>query len=486
MISKVQKAVTQTTEIGCSAASIALILLLSACASFSGPSAPGDEAASDQNGSLVAEPFRDPNDRRQTRAIWSWAGRKPMPGEWNITLQDVDELVATVDAMRLNVILLAVYADGAAFFEPSRTRFPDPDERLVNQSGLSAHGYQDALTYLLAIRDQRRADDDASNDFEVHAWFAVNKGGLSEGGEPPRDFTEPYMLNALFPEFRLKTANYYLQNDSRYITYNTVALQQPKARDYIVNLIAGLAEDYAVDGVHLDHIRTGGICFNNEPLDYPGDAFDYPGCQADYERFTQQRYGQAYSLLTDTGGKDTLSDNEAGRRVAAWQQATVTSLVQQIRDEVKVVNPELIVSVASVRNNVQQNTSRQLVSGQVAWEWLDQGLIDAVFPTLYLTNRENIQRGYLAFYSAVENVDRRSLIFPGLITFNPDNEEEWWSDLVAEQVRAVLEPTAEQVPNTVPPARGVALFLDRRLTPEAIGLIGEGPFREPTQPYWGN
>lgn len=486
---------TQTIRIGYSATSLALILWLSACVNLNGTPAIDHDAAStepdsnEQTESMVADPgqpLTEVTDRRQTRAIWSWAGRKPMSGEVEITLRDVDELVAKVDAMRLNVVLLSVYADGTVFFEPSLTRFPDPKERLANQTDFSAYGYQDTLTYLLAIRNQRRADDNPSNDFEVHAWFAVNKGGLAVGGEPPKDLTEPYMLSALFPEFRLKTANYYLQNDPRYMAYDTVVLQQPKARDYIVNLMAGLVEDYAVDGVHLDHIRTGGICFNNEPLDYPGETFDYPGCQVDYQNFTQQTYGQAYNLWDDTNASDILVDNEGARRVAAWQQATVTSLVQRIRDEVKAVNPKIIISVASVRNNVHQNTSLQLVSGQAAWEWLDQGLIDAVFPTLYVANSETILRRYISFQNAVESPDRRSLIFPGLITFNPDDEQELWSNLVAEQVKTVLEPTAEQLPNTVLPPRGVALFLDRRLTPEAIGLLAAGPFREPTQPYWGN
>ena len=58
---------------------------------------------------------------RETRAIWTWAGRKRVPGRKTITRLDIDELVAKVDAANLNVIMISVYHKGTAYFEPSHT-----------------------------------------------------------------------------------------------------------------------------------------------------------------------------------------------------------------------------------------------------------------------------------------------------------------------------------------------------------------------------
>jgi uncharacterized lipoprotein YddW (UPF0748 family) len=234
---------------------------------------------------------------RETRAIWSWAGFQATSKE------EVDQMVAkVVDRAHLNVILLLVYGEGTAHFEPSHSRFPNSEERLTNQSAFSEDGYHDVLSYLIAIRDERRADDDPTNDFEVQAWFIVNSGGRMEEAWPPIDKTEPYMLNAIFPEFKLKVGAAYQENDDRYAKHDTTVVQEPRFRAYMTDLIAGLVEDYDVDGVHLDYIRTGGICFNNEPLDYPGVEYDYPGCQEDYKAWTRETYGQEYTLWEDTDG----------------------------------------------------------------------------------------------------------------------------------------------------------------------------------------
>jgi hypothetical protein len=57
----------------------------------------------------------------ETRAIWSWVGTTAR------SRVDVDNLLAKVDAAHLNVILFLVYRSGTAYFQPSLTRFPDPE-----------------------------------------------------------------------------------------------------------------------------------------------------------------------------------------------------------------------------------------------------------------------------------------------------------------------------------------------------------------------
>ncbi len=430
--------------------------------------------------SQTATPDRHSSELKQeTRALWSWAGQRAK------SKADMDNLVAKLDAARLNVILLMVYRSGAAYFEPSHTRFPNSDERLPNNSAFVADGYPDALSYLLEIRDRRRLDDNPSNDFEVHAWFTVATGGNADNDSwPPLDKTQPYMLNGVFPEFKLKYGSYYLNKDRRFIDGAISVVHQPKFRAYITDLIAGLLEDYHVDGIHLDYMRAGAICFNDEPLDYPGTESDYPGCQADYKAWTRKTYGQEHTLWDDTDGAKAIRD-EAKERVGAWQAQAVEMLVKRIHDEVKSVNPEVVISVASVANDVSRTSMRQLINGQSAWEWLDRGWIDAEFVTAYTGDTQEVVDKIQAVRAAIQDESRRSLVFPGLSTYTPDDPEEFWSYLLAEQVEATMRTRWTGQP-LEPPARGVAFFLDIRLSETGIKVLADGPFEAPALPFWGN
>ena len=411
---------------------------------------------------------------RETRALWTWVGANAR------SRADVDQLLAQVDAAHLNVILFGVYLQGTAYFQPSLRRFPDADTRLTNQTKFVDLVYPDALSYLLSIRDQRRADSDPTNDFEVHAWFTVNNGGAATSSWPPESQLQPYMLNSIFPEFVVKSGRYYTWHDPRYVHPASSAVEQPRFRQYMVDLIAGLVEDYPVDGVHLDYIRVGALCFNNENLTYPDPRFNYPGCQADYQAWTLKTYGTATTLWDDTDGDRGIRDGNSGR-VAAWQVHNVSLLVQGIHDAVKAVRPQAIISVASVRN-VPWETP---VQGQTAWAWLDQGWIDAIFPTLYLDTTQDIVDRVGNLRQAVQDETKRDRIFAGLATHNFDNPRgEDWSGRVLERVDAILRGQGPGQP-LFPSGGGVALFRSEYFSDATIRALGSGPFRRPALPYWG-
>ena len=447
------------------------------------PTAPPASASSTPTPAATEQPDPDPI-KQETRAIWSWAGRKTVPGRDEITRHDVDELVAKVDAAHLNVILLHVYHEGTAFFEPSRTRFPDSSERLINGSAFVDTEYRDALSYLLSIRDQRRADDNPLNDFEVHTWISVMKGGDIGDGYPPTNKTESYMLNGVFPEFKLKYNLYYSRKDERFIRHDVSVIHQPRYRAYMADLIAGLVEDYDIDGVHLDYIRAGYICFNDEALDYPGTAYDYPGCQQGYRDWTRENYDREYTLWEDAGGIRVIQDGDSGR-IAAWQASAVSTLVKEIHSEVKSVRPEVILSVASVDNPTTPEARKASIQGQFAWEWLDEGWIDAIFVTSYSSDTQWVIDKTQAVRKMVQDENRHTKVFPGLATHETgDPELESRSHLLVEQVNAVMHAQWTGQP-LEPPVRGMALFRAGRLSEEAIQTLVEGPFKEPARPFWG-
>jgi hypothetical protein len=121
----------------------------------------------------------------------------------------------------------------------------------------------------------------------------------------------------------------------------------------------------------------------------------------------------------------------------------------------------------------------------VAWEWLDNDWIDAVFVTAYSTDTQAVVDKIQAFRDVVQNESRRSKVFPGLITYSSENTDDNWSYLIVEQTQAVL--AGSQMGSLLePPAKGVALYLDRRLSDEAVRLLADGPFKEAALPIWSN
>ena len=414
--------------------------------------------------------LRDEQGRiRETRAVWTWDGR------FAESKEDIDHLVELVDLAHLNVILFGVYAQGTTYFEPSHNRFPDPNERLTNQSPFAEQGYPDSLSYLLKIRDERRMDDDPTNDFEVQAWFTIHQGGVNTQGWPPPNRNQPYMLNSLFPEFQQKFGPYYQRNDKDFVRHDVSVMHQPKFRAYMTDLITGLFEDYNVDGVHLDFIRTGGICFNDEILDYPGTAFDYLGCQADYRAWTEANFGRPYTLWQDTDGNREIQDEGSGR-VASWLEDAVNQMVEMVHTEVKKLNPNYVITAAIPKG---ANDRLESAEGQAPEIWLEQGWVDAVFILAYY---QETQIGKLQQYLDLVSVADQARVFAGLAVYDFDTREPW--DNVFEQIDAVMfNDRPDQKLST--PLRGVGLFRGEHLTEENARAIGQGPFAEPAVPFWG-
>jgi uncharacterized lipoprotein YddW (UPF0748 family) len=289
------------------------------------------------------------------------------------------------------------------------------------------------------------------------------------------------MLHYLHPEFKIKYGPYYTQRDERYVNHRYSVVHQPKLRAYMVDLIAGLVEDYDVDGIHLDYIRAINICFNDEPLDYPGTEYDYPGCQEDYKSFTRRTFGREYTLWQDTDGWGKIRDGGSGR-IAAWQERGVGTLVESIHDEVRSVRPDIIISAAV--GMTRPETREESEQGQIAWEWLDRGWIDVAFVMAYYDETQAVVSKVQSFMDATQNETSRSKVFPGLATYTIPDRHDQWSGLVVEQVNAVVRGQWEGQA-LGPPARGMALFRADYFSDAAISGLADGPFDDPVLPFWG-
>jgi uncharacterized lipoprotein YddW (UPF0748 family) len=146
------------------------------------------------------------------------------------------------------------------------------------------------------------------------------------------------------------------------------------AAKHVADVVADLAQRYAIDGVHLDYVR------------YPNDAFDY-------SRGTLQQFKQAIRPDLSEAARASADRRERVDPLAypdlfpqQWQtfrRARLTALVMRVRTALKTARPSATLSAAVVPGFDDAYTSRL----QDWRTWLDQSLVDVICPMAYTKER---------------------------------------------------------------------------------------------------
>jgi uncharacterized lipoprotein YddW (UPF0748 family) len=174
-------------------------------------------------------------------------------------------------------------------------------------------------------------------------WFSVNRNGTSCLTTPP------------------------------YVDYyRWVCPTRPEVRDYLGSLVAEIARDPAVDGVHLDYIRHPDVILPValwskygliQDREYP--EFDYCYCEVCRSSFRAQAGTDPLDLPDPTADR--------GWREFRWDAVTgvVAGLAQVVHSQSKPISAAVFPTPAIARRLVRQ-----------AW---DKWPLDAVFPMTYHT-----------------------------------------------------------------------------------------------------
>lgn len=210
---------------------------------------------------------------------------------------------------------------------------------------------------------------------EIHAWvvsFPVQKVTVAKQ-------LGSRALPRLHPELCQKCGDQYIMDPG-----------VPETATYLAKICREIAENYDVDGIHLDYIR------------YPekGIAFD--------------------------DGK-TFSKYGTGQTKNAWRTANVDHCVRAVHDAVKGVRPWLKMSCSPVgkysdlaRQSSRGWNARDAVS-QDAQRWLREGWMDVLFPMMYFDGDN-----FYPFLADWREHDAGHPIVPGLgIWFLNKKERDW-------------------------------------------------------------
>ncbi len=143
----------------------------------------------------------------------------------------------------------------------------------------------------------------------------------------------------------------------------------PEVRAYLADVVTEIAENYDVDGVHLDYVR------------YPGE---YDGA----DEYSRQEFAGLYMLdpldfLPEEDGTPAGIDRELAAELGdlwrEWRTEQVTALVSEISRKVRAVRPDIVVS-AAVRPDPDR-ASRVYAQDWV--RWLKNGYLDVAAPMIY-------------------------------------------------------------------------------------------------------
>lgn len=170
----------------------------------------------------------------ELRGVWMQARSTATP-------EEVDELLARIEAGRFNAVLVGVLYRGHAYYESS----------LVRKDPSLEPGY-DPLAYVIEQAHKR--------GIAVHAWLAV--GRMDYRGGPAPTLTEHPDWAMIGPDGR----------QTFWLNWT-----RPEVRQFVGDLVLEIVKNYDVDGIHFDYLR-------------------YPGPEWGFDAYSLELFGEEYGV----------------------------------------------------------------------------------------------------------------------------------------------------------------------------------------------
>jgi uncharacterized lipoprotein YddW (UPF0748 family) len=249
----------------------------------------------------------------------------------------IDELLARAQAAGANGIMVQVVGRGEAYY--NSTLLPPAD----------FSGFDDPLQYIIQKAGPM--------GLEVHAWinaFLVWSGPIEPESPEHIYYTHPEWFTA---DMNGRSSRSYTVEEASAagIVGATLSPAFPGVREYIAGIAAELAENYSIDGIHLDYIR------------YPNSTFGYSS-------------GEIELFQLDTG----LSPADNREEWGLWRQQQVTETIATVRAVLRSVDPGVRLSCAVMAN--PYNAASEF---SCDWRsWLEEGLVDFVCPMAYTSDTD--------------------------------------------------------------------------------------------------
>jgi len=292
---------------------------------------------------------------------------------------------------------------------------------------------------------------------KVHAWVNVN---LISDAQPPsarRHVVHAHpewlmvprtlaadmaRMNPRSPAYVRRLSEYAKAHSDR-VEGIFVSPVHKGAVDHTVRVINDIVARYDIDGIHLDYIR------------FPSDEFDYSARALNEFRSAvtaKVSAAERRDYAARARGRPLFYTEMFPQRWQEFRRARLTELLTRIRSTVKARRPRAMLS-AAVFPDANDATTRRF---QDWGEWLESGLLDAICPMAYTTDRE-------LFRSQIANVEQLAggrPVWAGIGAYQLS------ADATVENIRAARQLGAE----------GVVLFSYDNLDARYVTTVSRGAF----------
>ena len=273
---------------------------------------------------------------RETRAVWISTNYRldwpPPTYDEQIQKDELIKIFDDIERKNLNTIYLQVRSNGTVLFKSSFDPF---SSYLTGKVDLM--GSYDPLAFAIEEAHNR--------GLEIHAWI-----------NSMRSFNSSEVSILENDKHVCKQHPYWLYNKIEDNGSNSFWLNPglPEVRDYLIELINELVENYDIDGVQLDFIR-----YPKEPID-------------DHDSYTI--YGN-------------------GENIDDWRRQNINTFVMSLNRRIKSTKPliKLGVTPIGIYKNLPNARGLEGYSDvfQDSREWLRMGIIDYIVPQIYWNIHDN-------------------------------------------------------------------------------------------------
>ncbi|MGI5818798.1 MAG: glycoside hydrolase family 10 protein [Armatimonadota bacterium] len=341
-------------------------------------------------------PRTDDGTVRETRGLWVGTGQV-------LDREGIDLMVERASQARLNVLLPDIFYRNTLL---ARSELMPISDRV-------AEGF-DPLAYMI-----ERAHEAG---IEMHPWFCIN-------------YRSPAFSEWFEETYGEDVRMYDVDGE---VVELAVDVHREAYRDFVVDLVVGVARDYDVDGIHLDYIRTRGRCF----CEY---------CRVEFE----EQVGVPLTEATD-------------EQWIEWQREAIGEIVRRTGEAVHAVRPDAIVSAA-----VFSSETGGASQGQDPVRWAREGWVDLVIPMDYSMQSLEVRANERRFLDAL---DDGGVLCTGLSIYQSSGGRSAprSPELVREQIEMVRAMGI----------RGYALFSLSHLSDEQIEMLGGDVNAEEAVPFF--
>lgn len=263
------------------------------------------------------------------------------------TPEDIERICYNASSARFTDILFQVRGEGTAYFRTPHEPWAFQLSGLGVQKGLGVDPGWDPLE--VAIREGRR------RGLRVHAYLNVMPI-WAQKEEPPAGRGQIYADRRDW---------LVVDKKGRPVrpgkVYACTEPGLPEVRQHLAQLFGQLAADYPVDGIHLDYIR-------------------YP-----FEHGEVGYHPRVVAAFTAATGKTPDAAPEAW---VEFKQDQITEVVRAIRRAVDRARPGVEISAAVIADPV----SGPRLACQDVVRWVEEGLVDAVAPMIYVEDMAKFDR----------------------------------------------------------------------------------------------